>query len=145
VIAKFSEQIFSLFRIDILKYPTLPSLAFAIYRNNFMGDAKIPLIHGEMYDFLVQGYTGGSVDVYKPAGKNIYRYDVNSLYPFVMRNFPMPVGNISYFEGDITELNPNAFGIFEVEVIAPQNIHIPILQLRLRTKKGIHTVSPLGI
>jgi hypothetical protein len=142
VIAKFSEQIFSLFRIDVLKYPTLPSLAFAIYRYNFMGEAKIPLIQGEMYDFLVQGYTGGSVDVYKPAGNNIYRYDVNSLYPFVMQNSPMPVGNISYFEGDITQSNPKAFGIFEVEVTAPQNLHIPILQLRVRTNKGIHTVAP---
>ena len=52
-----------------------------------------------MYEFLVQGYTGGSVDVYKPIGENIYRYDVNSLYPYVMREFPMPVGNITYFEG----------------------------------------------
>jgi len=145
VIAKFSEQIFTLFRIDILKYPTLPSLALAIYRNNFMGDAKIPLIHGALYDFLVQGYTGGSVDVYKPTGNNIYRYDVNSLYPFVMQKFPMPIGNISYFEGDITQINPQAFGIFEVEVTAPHNLNIPILQLRVRTNKCIHTVSPLGI
>nr|AWA82154.1 hypothetical protein [Cantharellus cibarius] len=144
VIAKFSEQIFILFRIDVLKYPTLPLLAFGIYRNNFMGDAKIPLIHGEMYDFLVQGYTGGSVDVYKPSGNNIYRYDVNSLYPFVMKTSPMPIGNISYFEGDITQINPQSFGIFEVEVTAPQNLHIPILQLRMHTQKGIHTVAPIG-
>lgn len=77
--------------------------------------------------------------------KNIYRYDVNSLYPYVMKSFPMPVGNISYFEGDITQINPNTFGIFEVEVTAPQNLHIPILQLRMSTNKGIHTISPLGI
>ena len=46
VINKFNEQIFILFRIDILKYPTLPSLAFAIYRSKFIGDARIPLIDG---------------------------------------------------------------------------------------------------
>ena len=144
IISKFSEQIFLLFRIDIVKYPTLPSLAFAIYRNKFIGDAKIPLIHGSMYDFLVQGYTGGSVDVYKPKGENIYRYDVNSLYPYVMREFPMPVGNITYFDGDITKINSNTFGIFEVEVTTPQDMKIPLLQTRIKTNSVTKTISPLG-
>lgn len=31
IIDKFSKNIFNLFRIDIFKYPTLSSLAFAIY------------------------------------------------------------------------------------------------------------------
>ena len=43
IIAKFNEKIFTVFRADILKYPTLSSLAFAIYRQSFLGDAKIPL------------------------------------------------------------------------------------------------------
>jgi hypothetical protein len=144
VISKFSEQIFILFRTDIVKYPTLPSLAFAIYRNKFIGDARIPLIHGAIYEFLVKGYTGGSVDVYKSKGENIYRYDVNSLYPFVMRNYPMPVGNITYFEGDINKINPKSFGIFEVEVTSPKEINIPLLQTRIKTNSVSKTVSPLG-
>jgi len=40
---------------------------------------------------LKKGYTGGAVDVYKPYGKYVYRYDVNSLYPYIMKEFPMPV------------------------------------------------------
>ena len=45
IITKFSEKIFTLFRVDILNYPTLSSLAFAIYRTNFLNkDAKIPLL-----------------------------------------------------------------------------------------------------
>jgi len=46
-----------------------------------------------MFNDIKQGYTGGSVDVYKPTGQHIYRYDVNSLYPYVMKSYPMPVGN----------------------------------------------------
>ena len=35
VIEIFSKYIFNLFKLDIFKYPTLPSLAFAIFRSNF--------------------------------------------------------------------------------------------------------------
>ena len=52
-INKFSDNIFKLFRIDILQYPTLSSLAFAIYRTKFLNkDAKIPLIQGDIYNFI---------------------------------------------------------------------------------------------
>lgn len=91
-----------------------------------------------------KGYTGGAVDVYKPYGENIYRYDVNSLYPYVMREFPMPVGNITYFDGNTTEINPKPFGILEVEVTSPSDLKIPILQTRIKTKSGTKTIAPLG-
>lgn len=48
-----------MFRIDILKYSTLSYLAFAIFRTTLLKDSKIPLIHGEMYDFIKESYTGG--------------------------------------------------------------------------------------
>jgi DNA polymerase type B, organellar and viral len=139
-----------MFRIDILKYSTLSSLAFAIFRTNFLKDSKIPLIHGEMYDFIKESYTGGSVDVYKPkpsSNKKVYRYDVNSLYPYAMKHYPMPVGDPTYFEGDILQnYDPNnkPFGIFEVDVVAPSNIKLPLLQTRMKTKKYHRTVAPLG-
>lgn len=154
VIAKFNERIFTTFRADILKYPTLSSLAFAIYRQTFLGDAKIPLISGEMYNFFKEGYTGGAVDVYKPYGQKVYRYDVNSLYPFVMESTPMPVDSPTFFEGDInlaissdgtnSAAQEKPFGIFEVEVTAPENLKTPILQLRIKTKNGSRTIAPLG-
>jgi|SRR5580693_8814766 hypothetical protein len=83
------------------------------------------------------------VDVYKPKpspNKKVYRYDVNSLYPYAMKNYPMPVGSPTYFEGDIlqdSDYDPNnkPFGIFEVDVVAPSNIKLPLLQTRIKTKK----------
>lgn len=66
------------------------------------------------------------VDVYKPTntdGKPVYSYDVNSLYPFTMRDFPVPVGTPKFFEGDINKINPRAFGVFEVEVETPSNLY----------------------
>jgi len=98
-----------------------------------------------MFLDLKQSYTGGSTDMYIPEGKNIYGYDVNSLYPTVMKNQEMPIGNITYFEGDILKVEPNAFGFFEVEITSPQNeIKHPIIQTKVDTGNGLRTVSPLG-
>lgn len=142
-----------MFRLDILKYPTLSSLAFAIFRSKFLKDAKILIIEGDLFNDIKEGYTGGAVDVYKPfseKGKKIYRYDVNSLYPYVMQSFKMPVNNPIYFEGDISLIGPGSgynlinklFGFFEVET--PHNMKIPLLQTRLKTKNGDRTIAPLG-
>jgi len=150
IIEKFNEKTFTTFRADILKYPTLSSLAFGIYRQMFLDkEDKIPIIDGEMFNFFKEGYTGGAVDIYKPCAENVYRYDVNSLYPYIMESTPMPIGNPTYFEGDIlnhldTNKNNKPYGIFEVEVTAPENLNTPILQLRLKTKNGTRTIAPLG-
>lgn len=52
VILNFANIIFELVRLDMFKYSTLPSLAFAIFRSNFLNDTKIPIILGKHYDFL---------------------------------------------------------------------------------------------
>jgi hypothetical protein len=36
------------------------------------------------------------------------------------------------------------FGFFEVEVTAPNNMNIPLLQTRIKTKGGTRTIAPLG-
>lgn len=154
VINKFSEEIFNSYRVDVIKHPTLPSLAFAIFRTVFMKDENIPILLGEIYNDLYTGYTGGAVDVYKPEGKNVYSYDINSLFPTSMKSFPMPVGSPIYFEGDIFSIsnlpsiiNKNSnkpFGFFHAKITAPLDLHKPVLQLRLKTSNGVQTVSPVG-
>ncbi len=67
-----------------------------------------------------------------------------------MQSFNMPVGNLTFFEGDISLVGPGSgynlmnklFGFFEVE--APKNMKVPLLQTRLKTKNGDRTVAPLG-
>jgi hypothetical protein len=133
-----------LFSLNIHNYPTLPSLAFSIFRSKYLKNLKIPLITGQMFNDLRKSFTGGSVDVYKTHGRNIKGYDVNSLYPTQMNQFPMPVGKITYFEGDILKFDPDAFGFFEVNISAPTDLNIPILQTKINTKSGNRTISPLG-
>ncbi len=40
----------------------------------------------------------------KPYGENIKCYDVNSLYPYIMKFCKMPVATVKYFTGDISLL-----------------------------------------
>ena len=101
VIFKFTEMIFDLFGKNVHNYPTLPSLAFAIFRSNFMEENSIPQLSGKISTDIRQGYTGGAVDMYIPYNKKgvkVKGYDVNSLYPSRMRDCDMPVGNPIFFK-----------------------------------------------
>lgn len=147
IMIKFNEMIFEQFKINIHKYPTLSSLAFAIYRTHFIRKDEIPQLSGQIDKDIRQGYTGGAVDVYIPQNKKgtkIWVYDVNSLYPYVMDQFDMPVGKPIYFEGDIRAIEPDAFGFFYCNIIAPDNLKHPIIQTHIKTKNGLRTVAPLG-
>ena len=105
ILVKFNTLIHGRWSVNINKYPTLPSLAFAIYRSNYMPNNIIPKLTGQIYNDISKGYTGGHVDVYIPHGHNLYHYDVNSLYSYSMSSL-MPVsGNPIYFEGDINSIN----------------------------------------
>jgi hypothetical protein len=140
-------MIFNLFGINIHKYPTLPSLAFAIFRSNFMDENIIPQLSGKIASEIRSGYTGGAVDMYLPSNKKttkIYAYDVNSLYPFVMKDNLMPIGVPSYFRGDIRAVDSNAFGFFYCKITAPSNLNHPIIQTHVKTSNGLRTISPLG-
>jgi len=144
VLSQFNEIIFDKYQLNINSYPTLSSLAFGIYRTHFLKNFKIPLIAGQMLSDIRKGYYGGATDMYKPSGKNILNYDVNSLYPYIMAKFPMPVGKIKFFEGDIFKIMKKPFGFFEVEITTPKNLKIPILLTRVTKNNKTTTMAPLG-
>lgn len=144
ILFKFNSLVFELFTKNIHNYPTLPSLAFAIFRSSFMNEENIPKLQGNIANDIREGYTGGSTDMFIPYGENILCYDVNSLYPSQMFDKDMPIGKITKFEGDITKINVNPFGFFYVKVECPIDIMHPILQIRHKTASGIKTISPVG-
>jgi hypothetical protein len=147
VLNKFSILIWDKFKLNIQNHPTLPSLAFAIFRSKHLKLSSIYQISGKIDKDIREGYTGGSTDMFIPKpliGDKIYCYDVNSLYPSVMKNNPYPVGNPTYFEGDILKSESNPFGFFYCKIKTPENLLHPILQLHHKTNNGIRTISPLG-
>lgn len=93
-------------------------------------------LDGKMYDDIHNAFYGGHVDMYiptNPDGTKVFAYDVNSLYPSVMRDKEYPVNFIGYFSGDIqnmaefNKLFNMSLGILKVKVNCPDNIQHPIL------------------
>jgi hypothetical protein len=147
ILVKFNQLIFNNFNINIKNYPTLPSLTFSNFRYNYLNDSKIAQISGKIFEDIRKSYTGGSTDMFIPFNEEheiLYYYDVNSLYPYVMKEFEYPVGSPTYFKGDISKINKDAFGIFYCKVTTPEYLEHPIIQTHVKTKNGIRTISPLG-
>lgn len=69
ILIKFCNLIWDTFGVDASKCPTLPSLAFRIFRTKFLGDnINIPLLNSFIYEKLSQAFFGGHVDMYIPKG-----------------------------------------------------------------------------
>ena len=157
IIIKFNELIFTHFKVDSHKALTLPALAMKIYKTHFMPENTIYQILGKPEYNIRESYTGGAVDIYIPHNRisaffskvkaiftKLYYYDVNSLYPFVMATFDMPIGKPIAFEGDIRKIDVQAFGFFYCKITSPDELLHPLLQRRIKTSEGIRTIAGLG-
>jgi len=147
ILTKFNNLINDRFKLNINNYPTLPSLSFAIFRSQYLNKDSIHMLTGDIANYIRQGYTGGACDMYIPRpikNRKIFGYDVNSLYPSVMANNKLPIGKPTYFSGDITKIDKNAFGFFYCNITTPNELKHPIIQTRIKTNDGIRIVAPLG-
>jgi len=79
-------------------------------------------------------YRGGRVEVYKMYGKNLYYYDINSLYPFVMLN-KMPVNEPIKTK----KYKSNKIGFYKIELLQDTNDYISVLSIK--NKNGIYYVN----
>lgn len=86
VMKKAQSIVFEKFGVDIVSKLTLSSLSLHIFRTGFDNQQAFPIhIPGRNTDtFIQQAYYGGHADTYIPRGSDLYYYDVNSLYPYIM-------------------------------------------------------------
>jgi hypothetical protein len=140
IISIFARDIFNTEKIDITKLPTISSIAFKIFRANYLEKNKLPIIKGNAHNEMRNAYYGGVVEVFRNEGTNLNLYDVTSLYPFAMLN-DMPTGE-TLFSTD-PNIN-NYFGIVYVEIdtanLDPKFINYPLLPHRIDTRM----YNPLG-
>jgi hypothetical protein len=132
-IMKTSQEIYwKLYNVDLESKITLPSLALSIFRMKYYDPLKVPIhIPNPNEDsFIRRAYYGGHTDVYKPYGEDLYYYDVNSLYPFVMKEYPMP-GGAPVWHRNLEGMDLDSlFGFIEAYVVCPKSIKKPFLPYR---------------
>lgn len=113
----FNKYVYLNYGLQMTNSLTISRLALNIYLKKYLKDHKIPIIRKNMYNDIKKAYFGGITEVYKPYGKNLYYYDVNSLYPFAALN-AMPGIHCTYIE----DLNykgielKDLFGFFYCEI-----------------------------
>lgn len=111
-------------------------------------------------EFVRRSYFGGRTEIFKPlfindlavldadseklfehvqrqVGKKLYLYDVNSLYPTVMRDNEMP----NKFIGMRDTYNGNLMGFYHVKVNVPKKLKIPPLGTVLKVKSSTGEMS----
>lgn len=132
VMQKAQEIYWKHFQVDIESKITISSLALYIFRSKYYDASNWPIyIPNKNEDtFIRRAYYGGHTDVYKPNGENLYYYDINSLYPYVMKEFPMPGGD-PVWNGNLEGQDlDNLFGFIEAYVVCPNTIKKPFLPYR---------------
>ena len=90
-------------------------------------------------EFIRCSYCGGRTEVFKPLlNGQAYHYDINSMYPYVMRWKEYPIGKAEYYnKGDIAKeyfekwmINHNGLGFVSATVFIPKQ-HIPPLPVKM--------------
>lgn len=98
VIKEANHTMFIHFNICITDALTISGLANKIFRRYYYIKEVIPLVNiKKIYEDIKQSYYGGGTEIYIPYGKDLYYYDVNSLYPYVALN-ALPGVKCTYIE-----------------------------------------------
>lgn len=116
------------YEIDVEDVMTISALSLKIFRKQYLPESfeiKIPTRKED--SFFRRGYYGGHVDIYKPYGEELFYYDVNSLYPFVMKTYPMPSGAPVWYKNLAGVELAEFFGFIEAYIVCPKTIEHPFL------------------
>lgn len=136
----FLEYIRNTLSIEPLMCLSLPGISLRYFRTKFYNDLKMPIerLSENKDNFIRKSYRGGSVEVFRPHLQNGFHYDVNSLYPYIMKSFPMPIEIGKWKDIDNIE---DFFGFVKVEVESPAHLHKPFLNY-YDEKLGL--IAPVG-
>lgn len=130
---------------DFVRCPTAASLSMSVYKSQQpeeYEDATSSNYYGAtgemMEEFVRRAYYGGRTEVFTPHMTDGYHYDVNSLYPHVMKENEFPIGYYEHiYDPEKAQTNYRFFkkyrkgaGIAEANVTVP-DMHIPPLPTRV--------------
>ena len=146
--SNFRNQIWDLFKIDVLKTITIASLAMKRFRTFHYDPDKTPInsVSFPIYEQIKNAYYGGKVEMFEPILKRGFAYDINGLYAYCMKNFDFPIGEPTIIkqpnllEELLRKKLIDFFGFVEVTIECP-NMKYPFLVYRDKKK---FLISPTG-
>ena len=127
------------FNIELYNHTTISSLAFKIFNDKYNKKDICWNNDFNTYNYIKEAYHGGITNVFKPIGENIYGYDINSLYPSVMKDQYMPVGE-PVWEKKPKNIDINKFfGFIRLKIKINQNQYIPPIITKNKNKLILFT------
>lgn len=140
VLNEFSDIIHNLTDGVVGPQLTIGSTSMAVFQSYFM-DKDLTINNCFKPDnkqnpegCFRDSYFGGRTEVYKMYGENLKHYDVNSLYPFVYTNKPLPIGNVVNTGKDFPIDNNTYGGVLKINGYVPENgaYGFPVLPSRIK-------------
>jgi len=124
ILDNYETMLMKKYSISLRNILTIAQLSMQVFRKNFL---KVPIPNYLSREELVrQAYYGGRNEIFTMYGENLKYYDVNSLYPYVMHKYSMPVGQpVKSYTMTVED-----FGIAYCEITTPKDIDIPLLPKR---------------
>lgn len=123
---------------------TLPSTAMKIFRQSITNELTIPT-SDNVKQFLRGGYRGGRVEVFQYGEfDTVNVYDINSLYPFIMKTSRVPLSGDGYFT---TQYDENSVGFWDISFSQDNTRYLPALIIKGRgayTGRGIFTTAEVN-
>lgn len=112
---------------------TSASSSLNLFKRMFL-TTRIKKIPDEILDMVRNGYYGGRTEIFNLFGRadkneKIYYYDINSLYPYVMKTFPYPVPDSHYLSNDWVDV-----GVIHCDIEYVEDMYIPYFPYRYEGK-----------
>lgn len=140
VLSKTNKNLFLLYHLDMTNVLTVSGLALNLFLSKYYKKDIPQISQKSMYSDIKQGYYGGITEVYKPYGKNLYYYDINSLYPFAaLSDMPGLECRKHYLFDDVSVENLFGFFYCDVDATNVRSEYIGLLPVR---STGL--IFPLG-
>ena len=135
-------------KYDPKYFVSLSSLSFSVFKWSYQKKKVLNTSFPEenILKYIRESYTGGRTDIFIPFTDVMgYEYDVNGLYPYVMRNNMYPVGSgtlMEHLPPSSMLVNHAEFGFINI-TIEILNHFIPPLQIFY--EKSVKNINPIGI
>jgi hypothetical protein len=138
---KASDYIYTKCKFNISDVYSASSLAMKHFRTSYLDLEGIPLVPKHLTNIISEAYFGGISQVYKSYGRNLYYYDINSLYPWAMtQDMPYEYLGISY-----KPKLEDCFGFIYASIFVPSELNYKPLPVRMEDILATPSGHILGI